>query len=78
MEELALTPRRQREAERLRDVPVHVPLDVRDRRAAKDIREDPEEVIDDLRSAEIEDVLLPALGLRPAGYADDPIRVRLE
>ena len=50
VEELALTIGREGQAERLRERPVHVPLDVRDRRAAEHLGQDLEQVINDLRS----------------------------
>ena len=78
VEELALAIGWQAEAVRLGDVPVHVPLDVGDRRAAEDLGQDADEVVDDLRPGQVEDELLAALGPRPAGDADRPVRVRGE
>ena len=78
MEELTLAIGRQREAGRLRDVPVHVPLDVRDRSARQDLGDRREEVVDNLGPREVEDELLAALRTRPAGNPDGPVRVRLE
>ena len=78
VEELALALGREREPVRLGDVPVHVPLDVGDRRALEDLAEDPVEVVDDLGAAHVEDQLLAALGPRPAGDADRPVRVGAE
>src|SRR5207248_10845020 len=48
VEELALVVGRERRTERLGDVAVHVPLDVRDRGACEDIRKNAEEMVDDL------------------------------
>ena len=40
--------------------------------------QDAGQVVDDLRARHVEDELLAALGPRPAGDADRPVRVRLE
>ncbi len=78
VEELALAIGREGEAVRLGDRPVHVPLDVRDRRAREELGQDAEEVVDDLRPREVEDELLAALGPGPARDPDRPVRMRLE
>ena len=78
VEELALPVGRQGRAVRLGDVAVHVPLHVRIGRAPEHVGQDREEVVDDLRAAHVEHELLAALGPRPAGHADRPVRVGLE
>ena len=78
VEELALAIGRQRCAERFRDRAVHVPLDVRKRRAPEYLGQHIEQVVDHLRPRHVQDVLLAALRPRPSGDADRPIGVRLE
>ena len=76
MEELALAVCRECRPVGLRDVPVHVPLDVAHGCAREDAAERLGKVVDHVGPAHVEDELLPAFRPRATGDADRPVRVR--
>ena len=78
MEELALAFGGQGEAVRLRDVAVHVPLDIGDGRAREDLGQNLEEVVPDLGARHVQHELLATLGPRPSRDADCPVGMRGE
>ena len=78
VEELALPVGRDRGGPRLGDEPVHVPLDVVDRRAREHRDQCVGDVIDDLGPAEVEHELLAALRPFAPGDADRPLGVGTE
>ena len=78
MEELALALGRQRRADGSVIVRFMSHLTYEIGALREDLRQDAEQVVDDLGPRHVEDELLAALGPRPAGDADRPVRVRLE